>query len=78
MPVIHVLTSCLIALRFDFNTISISANYLLERTKHRPTIGIVCGSGLGQFTTQFNLSLNGVTLDIETQQGHFVFYLFKV
>ncbi|XP_043216450.1 purine nucleoside phosphorylase-like isoform X1 [Amphibalanus amphitrite] len=32
---------------FDYNTISISANYLLERTKHRPAIGIVCGSGLG-------------------------------
>ena len=38
------------ASRFDYNTISISANYLLERTKHRPAIGIVCGSGLGQFS----------------------------
>jgi len=37
---------------FDFNTISISANYLLERTKHRPTIGIICGSGLGSLADQ--------------------------
>ena len=33
---------------FSFDTISISANYLLERTSYRPVIGIICGSGLGQ------------------------------
>jgi len=31
----------------DFNSISESANYLLSRTKHRPKIAIICGSGLG-------------------------------
>ena len=31
----------------DFNSISESANYLLNRTKHRPKIAIICGSGLG-------------------------------
>ena len=32
----------------DFNSISESANYLLSRTKHRPKIAIICGSGLGK------------------------------
>lgn len=30
-----------------FEQISETANYLLERTKFRPKIGIICGSGLG-------------------------------
>jgi len=31
----------------SFENISESANFILERTKHRPKIGIICGSGLG-------------------------------
>lgn len=32
---------------YSYEIISGIANFLLERTKHRPTIGIICGSGLG-------------------------------
>ena len=31
----------------DFDSAKESANYLLSRTKHRPKIAIICGSGLG-------------------------------
>jgi purine-nucleoside phosphorylase len=31
----------------SFENVNISAKYILDRTKHRPTIGIICGSGLG-------------------------------
>ena len=27
---------------------NISSQYILDRTQHRPTIGIICGSGLGK------------------------------
>lgn len=30
-----------------FESVTETANYLLERTKYRPKIGIICGSGLG-------------------------------
>jgi purine-nucleoside phosphorylase len=33
-----------------YERVSASANYLLERTKHRPKIAIICGSGLGRFS----------------------------
>ena len=33
--------------RISYERVSISANYLMERTKHRPKIAIICGSGLG-------------------------------
>lgn len=32
---------------YTYEVIEQSARYLLERTKHRPVIGIICGSGLG-------------------------------
>ena len=32
----------------DFDLVSESANYLLKRTKYRPKIAIICGSGLGK------------------------------
>ncbi|CAL4070241.1 unnamed protein product [Meganyctiphanes norvegica] len=32
---------------YTYDVIKQSANYLLERTEHRPTIGVICGSGLG-------------------------------
>lgn len=32
---------------YTYEVIEQSARYLLERTKHRPLIGIICGSGLG-------------------------------
>ncbi len=31
-----------------YEKVSTSANYLMERTKHRPKIAIICGSGLGK------------------------------
>ena len=31
----------------DFDSAKESSNYLLSRTKHRPKIAIICGSGLG-------------------------------
>jgi len=31
----------------SFENVNISAKYILDRTKHRPSIGIICGSGLG-------------------------------
>jgi len=33
--------------RYTFEEIESISNYLKERTTHRPTIGIICGSGLG-------------------------------
>ena len=33
--------------RISYERVAISANYLMERTKHRPKIAIICGSGLG-------------------------------
>ena len=33
----------------SFDGVSTSVNYLKERTKHRPKISIICGSGLGIF-----------------------------
>lgn len=32
---------------YSYELLSGVANYLLDRTKHRPRIGIICGSGLG-------------------------------
>lgn len=32
---------------FEYELLSGIANYLLDHTKHRPKIGIICGSGLG-------------------------------
>ena len=37
----------LLSLRYTFEQIQQIANYLLEKTHTRPTIGIICGSGLG-------------------------------
>jgi purine nucleoside phosphorylase len=34
-----------------------SAAYLLERTKQRPKIGIICGSGLGKVKESMRLGL---------------------
>eukprot|EP00088_Acartia_fossae_P027596 TRINITY_DN2833_c0_g1_i10.p1 TRINITY_DN2833_c0_g1~~TRINITY_DN2833_c0_g1_i10.p1 ORF type:complete len:334 (-),score=70.17 TRINITY_DN2833_c0_g1_i10:856-1818(-) len=31
----------------SFENVNISAQYILDRTSYRPTIGIICGSGLG-------------------------------
>ena len=31
----------------SYERVSVSANYLMERTMHRPKIAIICGSGLG-------------------------------
>jgi len=31
----------------SFENVNISAKYILDRTKFRPTVGIICGSGLG-------------------------------
>jgi len=39
--------SRLVVHRYTYEVIEQSARYLLERTKHRPYIGIICGSGLG-------------------------------
>ena len=33
--------------RYTYEVIEQSSRFLLERTKHRPRIGIICGSGLG-------------------------------
>lgn len=33
--------------RYCYESIEEIANYLLERTKYRPKIGVICGSGLG-------------------------------
>ncbi len=41
----------------SYERVSVSANYLLERTKHRPKIAIICGSGLG--ASFFHSSLRG-------------------
>ncbi len=30
-----------------FERVSVSANYLMDHTEHRPKIAIICGSGLG-------------------------------
>ena len=35
--------------RMDFESVSESANYLLTRTKYRPQLAIICGSGLGNY-----------------------------
>ena len=35
-------------LRISFENVNISAKYILDRTKFRPTVGIICGSGLGK------------------------------
>ena len=35
--------------RMDFESVLQSANYLLTRTKYRPKLAIVCGSGLGKY-----------------------------
>ena len=35
--------------RMDFESVSESANYLLTRTKYRPKVAIICGSGLGNY-----------------------------
>lgn len=32
---------------FEYELLRGVANYLLDHTKHRPKIGIICGSGLG-------------------------------
>ncbi|XP_054165091.1 purine nucleoside phosphorylase-like [Oppia nitens] len=33
--------------RYEYEEIDKISKYLFQRTKHRPTIGIICGSGLG-------------------------------
>ena len=33
----------------DFESVSESADYLLTKTKYRPKLAIVCGSGLGNY-----------------------------
>lgn len=39
---------------YTYDVIQQSANYLLERTQHRPKIGIICGSGLGGLADQLS------------------------
>lgn len=34
--------------RYSFEVIEESARYLLAKTRHRPKIGVICGSGLGK------------------------------
>jgi hypothetical protein len=34
-------------LRYEYEEIEEMSEYLLKNTKHRPTLGIICGSGLG-------------------------------
>ncbi len=34
-------------LRYEYEEIEEISKYLLKNTKHRPTLGIICGSGLG-------------------------------
>ena len=36
--------------RYEYEDLEQSANYILKQTKHRPSIGIICGSGLGNST----------------------------
>lgn len=36
----------------SYERVSTSANFLLERTSHRPKIAIICGSGLGELVYQ--------------------------
>jgi purine nucleoside phosphorylase len=42
--------------RISYDLVSISAQYVKDRTKHRPKTGIICGSGLGRsvFTSVAN------------------------
>ena len=37
----------------SFDRISMSVNFLKERTKYRPKISIICGTGLGMLITKF-------------------------
>ena len=37
--------------------VSVSASYLMDKTKHRPKIAIICGSGLGKSCSNFLLQL---------------------
>jgi len=39
-------------LPFSYEVIQESANFLLKNSKHRPKIGIICGSGLGTLANQ--------------------------
>ncbi|RWS28753.1 purine nucleoside phosphorylase-like isoform X1 [Leptotrombidium deliense] len=41
---------------FDYKTIEAIAKYILDRTKHRPKLGIICGSGLGGIAEQLDKS----------------------
>jgi len=34
-------------IQYEYEDLEQSANYILKQTKHRPSIGIICGSGLG-------------------------------
>jgi len=38
--------------QISYEVVNESAQYILARTKHRPTIGIICGSGLGGLADQ--------------------------
>ncbi|XP_043216449.1 purine nucleoside phosphorylase-like [Amphibalanus amphitrite] len=60
---------------FDYNAINDGANYLLDRTKHRPTIGIICGSGLGSLvdhlTERESFSYEDIpNFPVSTVHGH--------
>ena len=43
----------------DFESVSESANYLLTRTKYRPKLAIICGSGLGNYPIQLLRKTSG-------------------
>lgn len=60
---------------YSYEVISGIANYLLDRTKHRPTIGIICGSGLGslanQLTEREEFSYQTIpNFPVSTVEGH--------
>ena len=42
-------TGIMMCCRYSFEVIEESARYLLTKTRHRPKIGVICGSGLGEF-----------------------------
>ena len=43
-----------------YERVSVSANYLMERTQRRPKIAIICGSGLGKSKLNAGIHLDGV------------------
>ena len=49
-----------------YERVSTSAKYLMDNTKHRPKIAIICGSGLGKKKSPLNdssLKLSGNSLN---------------